>query len=483
MPSRSGPTGTGGASQYHPPQAFNLEYVVELLLIAVALAALGTPILLLLHHWGGELLAAEKAKRAFAPRLERYFSNKRVDSLDLLRAAEKMGVSEDDARAVGREKYREMVSVAFSKGHISEIEERNLARLARLLHVSQNEKAAAERVAKLRIVDAEVAAILADGRVSENGSDRLRSLANRLGLTVADIQRRAANEAGEAFSRRIHMILHHGRFTKRDEVELKRIQKVFGDGVNEATGLPGGNAADCIRKFGELLATQEEVDSGVTEDLERLARVLAVPQDILEPHRKRLAEVVEISRARSSDLDPVDSPLELSSDEFCYWFGEALHVWMSRPGREEAEGTLALTSKRILFNSTAKNLQLRPGRIVRIEEVDQGTVELQTSVSRGNGIYTALDDREIKRFPAILAGLVKKVNYRAESTGSKPRKQIPDHVRQEVWQRDGGQCVRCGAEEHLEFDHVIPHSKGGADTIRNLQLLCRRCNNEKSDRI
>jgi 5-methylcytosine-specific restriction endonuclease McrA len=35
----------------------------------------------------------------------------------------------------------------------------------------------------------------------------------------------------------------------------------------------------------------------------------------------------------------------------------------------------------------------------------------------------------------------------------------------------------------LEFDHIIPHAKGGANTEGNVRLLCRRCNNEKGDRI
>jgi 5-methylcytosine-specific restriction endonuclease McrA len=35
----------------------------------------------------------------------------------------------------------------------------------------------------------------------------------------------------------------------------------------------------------------------------------------------------------------------------------------------------------------------------------------------------------------------------------------------------------------LEFDHVIPHAKGGSNTDNNIQLLCRGCNLKKSDRI
>jgi hypothetical protein len=64
------------------------------------------------------------------------------------------------------------------------------------------------------------------------------------------------------------------------------------------------------------------------------------------------------------------------------------------------------------------------------------------------------------------------------------RRVIPTHVKLEVWKRDQGQCVICGATDNLHFDHVIPFSKGGASgTVDNIQLLCARHNLEKSDQI
>jgi len=63
------------------------------------------------------------------------------------------------------------------------------------------------------------------------------------------------------------------------------------------------------------------------------------------------------------------------------------------------------------------------------------------------------------------------------------REPIPRDVQDRVWNRDGGKCVRCGSNEKLEFDHIIPHSKGGANTYRNIQLLCEKCNRSKSDKI
>ena len=62
-------------------------------------------------------------------------------------------------------------------------------------------------------------------------------------------------------------------------------------------------------------------------------------------------------------------------------------------------------------------------------------------------------------------------------------RKISEEVKDSVWNRDGGKCVQCGSKENLEFDHIIPFSKGGANTKRNIQLLCESCNRAKSDNI
>lgn len=66
----------------------------------------------------------------------------------------------------------------------------------------------------------------------------------------------------------------------------------------------------------------------------------------------------------------------------------------------------------------------------------------------------------------------------------KPRREaIPRVVQREVWQRDGGRCVECSSKEKLCFDHIVPFSRGGSNAVRNLQLLCEKCNLSKGNRI
>lgn len=63
------------------------------------------------------------------------------------------------------------------------------------------------------------------------------------------------------------------------------------------------------------------------------------------------------------------------------------------------------------------------------------------------------------------------------------RPPIPREVVDAVFRRDGGRCQECGATEDLQLDHIIPFSKGGATSVENLQLLCGKCNREKSNKI
>ncbi len=61
---------------------------------------------------------------------------------------------------------------------------------------------------------------------------------------------------------------------------------------------------------------------------------------------------------------------------------------------------------------------------------------------------------------------------------------IPTSVKLEVWARDSGRCVTCGATNELHFDHIVPFSKGGTSLkAENIQLLCARHNLSKSAKI
>ena len=57
---------------------------------------------------------------------------------------------------------------------------------------------------------------------------------------------------------------------------------------------------------------------------------------------------------------------------------------------------------------------------------------------------------------------------------------LSSSVREAVKARDGWQCVRCGSDELLEVDHIVPTYADGSNELDNLQTLCRSCHRKKT---
>ena len=58
------------------------------------------------------------------------------------------------------------------------------------------------------------------------------------------------------------------------------------------------------------------------------------------------------------------------------------------------------------------------------------------------------------------------------------------HLRDEVFNKYGKVCLKCGSFDDVVVDHIIPYSKNKnlATDINNLQPLCRSCNSKKGNR-
>jgi len=102
----------------------------------------------------------------------------------------------------------------------------------------------------------------------------------------------------------------------------------------------------------------------------------------------------------------------------------------------------------------------------KLTETEVKALALET-ISKGK--------RKIQRVVSLIG--------REEDAPTKKREMIPEDVKIYVWRRDNGKCVTCGSKKNLEYDHIIPVSRGGSSTKRNVQILCERCNREKRDNI
>lgn len=126
----------------------------------------------------------------------------------------------------------------------------------------------------------------------------------------------------------------------------------------------------------------------------------------------------------------------------------------------------------------------RPPERVRVYE------KLRQGIWSYNGVFHLVDAWRLESngrqvFQFKLVAMEDEEEFDLPVRPDAPRRRvIPTHVKLEVWKRDGGRCVVCGARDELHFDHVVPYSKGGTSLVAaNIQLLCARHNIQKGDRI
>ena len=131
------------------------------------------------------------------------------------------------------------------------------------------------------------------------------------------------------------------------------------------------------------------------------------------------------------------------------------------------------------FNRAAQAAKAgsRPPERVRVYE------KIRPGIWAYNGMFHLVDswqesDTHRRVFKFRLAAVEGEEDLTTPTPATPTRRRIvPTAVKLEVWKRDGGKCVMCGATDELHFDHDLPWSKGGTSiTAENVQLLCMRHN-------
>ena len=80
-----------------------------------------------------------------------------------------------------------------------------------------------------------------------------------------------------------------------------------------------------------------------------------------------------------------------------------------------------------------------------------------------NLIYNAKQQKEIERTYKYR----RKVGFSVE-------------IKRKCLKRDNDSCVKCDSKEKLEIDHIISLIKGGDNTLKNAQTLCKKCHRKKT---
>jgi len=230
--------------------------------------------------------------------------------------------------------------------------------------------------------------------------------------------------------------------------------------------------------FADDLIEQHELDE--FNDAANRLGISGVAVDAMRARLERGLELAQISEGRVPVV--TDTALLLEADEKLHLDTPAVHVRTLDNGSvRRAGGRLVVTSRKLRFVSETGGHELFWSKAVEIRP-EYSTVVIAATSRRGGGTYEVTDP---ERAAAILRGALRLSRRTASVTLGPERdtRAIPLAVKTEVWRRDGGACVTCAATEYLEFDHVIPWSRGGATSVGNLQLLCRSCNLAKGSRL
>jgi 5-methylcytosine-specific restriction endonuclease McrA len=242
-----------------------------------------------------------------------------------------------------------------------------------------------------------------------------------------------------------------------------------------------GDALDYLRRQIAFAAADGFVTKQEETAIQNWQTVLKLPVELVKPSLEELRYLRTISRIREGQLPvlPTNANLHLESDESCHLDIAARYYRINARSVSHIEGRFVGTNKKLNFLSPSGGWDIQWKRIMRIEQTHQG-VYLELSTKKGNGQYDVADPRYAE---AVITTIVRKQKRDLVSTSSDLSRRIPHDVKVTVWQRDQGRCVQCAAADYLEYDHDIPFSKGGASTVGNVRLLCRRCNLAKGNRI
>lgn len=435
-----------------------------------------------------DALDAVKEERieGYVARVDAEFGRQR-EKFDFGRAVGVLGISDDDRPLVASRVYGRFLDRSWSDSQISARETEMLAWVARILGLSSSTVAKLNAEAAGKVFKGALAKAVSDGHVDDKEAAKLQAIATAGGMSVGELMARFFAKEGDGLLQSMFsQAASDGQLSRDDWTEFRA--------TAERLGLPRDQILTAIRQPAQQLVEHVLADArsdGEISDkedrlLQSLLEVVIDDSDFAAYVRQEVESAKEMQRLGKGLLPSLPRPagLALRSGEIVHWIGSATHLrtreLSSGTKTVTIEGDAVITDTRLILNASEKSFEVSHRKVLA-HLPSESEIEIRTS-SKGAGWYAFPEDGH--RAIAIWQAAIGRANQTlVASDDAQGHRRIPREIRQRVWQRYGGRCAECNADNYLEFDHIIPVAKGGGNSETNVQLLCRRCNLTKSDRI
>ncbi|MEW4925743.1 HNH endonuclease [Algibacter sp. 2305UL17-15] len=228
-----------------------------------------------------------------------------------------------------------------------------------------------------------------------------------------------------------------------------------------------------VEKEWEILSLQQRIQLIEKDELEKQQK-----------ERKRLDDSKKMSEEINATLIEIEkfekSPEYIESEK---WYESYTKKEAEKKKREKEEFEKRKLEEEEKHKTQIKEEQKRIKEIERKKAIEE---RKKQEKERYKEYYKRQQREKEKRrnwASEAIEEMIESGEINGNYSSNKKRETIPSHIKEAVWIRDKECCVTCGSKENLEFDHIIPFSKGGSDSINNIQLLCLKCNRSKSNKI
>lgn len=396
------------------------------------------------------------------------------------------GTDDNEVRAAAKRVFEGLVQHAWRDDVITPEEKHTLEWAGVALAISPVECSRIRDDAARERFEAAFRAALEDGRVDDTERAVLQRIAASVGMSTSQfVAERFSKESAAMMKSLFAEITRSGGLSPEDWKALETTARRLGID-DESFGRALESQADRLveRMLADAKADgfMSSAEVGAIRWIRRTLRLSPSLQKYLDEQLGFAEFLLDVEEGRLPSV--LCRSVELRAGEIAHLESHAFFQRArSRSGRQylhTTPGILVLTDDRLVFVGASTH-QVGLANLLSITATHEGFYLQCAGRAAGHYILPGMA-------PGVAGALVRSAARRANQTlvqqpTDAPSRHIPRDVRQRVWQRCGGRCVECGATHYLEFDHIIPHARGGSSTDQNVQLLCRGCNSLKSDRI